>query len=107
MKPYGGRRLTQGDVDVLEGSWSGAVLLIEFPSHADAVNWYNSPECRAIRFLRINNAISEIFLCDSVSPDFTVAGFPQQTRAAIAAASGTERRGRGCSRSRRSDRRPP
>jgi hypothetical protein len=32
-----------------------------------------------------------IILCDSVSPDFTVAGFAQQIRAAIAAASGAGR----------------
>ncbi|MGQ5261917.1 DUF1330 domain-containing protein [Micromonospora sp. ZYX-F-536] len=86
VKPYGGRWLAQGGVDVIEGAWPGSVVLMEFPSRADAENWYNSAEYQAILPLRVNNSISDLVLVDSVSPGFTVAGFAQQVRAAIAAA---------------------
>ncbi|MEU7841820.1 DUF1330 domain-containing protein [Micromonospora sp. NPDC049114] len=89
VHPYGGKWLAQGDVDVVEGAWPGSVVLIEFPTRADAENWYNSPEYQAILPLRTNNAISDIILVDSLPSDFTVAGFAGQVRAAIAAASTT------------------
>ncbi|MFY9553019.1 MAG: hypothetical protein WAU32_17880 [Thermoanaerobaculia bacterium] len=37
-----------------------------------------------ILHLRVNNAISDLILVEGVSPDFTVAGFARQVRAAIA-----------------------
>ncbi|MET8248642.1 DUF1330 domain-containing protein [Streptomyces sp. NPDC005202] len=89
-KPFGGKWLAQGDADVVEGAWPGSVVLIEFPSRADAENWYNSPDYQKILPLRVNNAISDLILVDSVGPDFTVRGFAQQIRAAIAGASGIE-----------------
>jgi uncharacterized protein (DUF1330 family) len=86
-QPYGGTWLAQGDATVVEGAWPGSVVLMEFPDRAAAENWYNSPEYQAILPMRANNAISDIILVDSVGPDFTVAGFARQVRAAIAAAS--------------------
>ena len=86
VHPYGGRWLAQGEGDVVEGAWPGSVVLIEFPTRADAENWYNSPEYQAILPLRTNNAISDIILIDSLAPDFTVAGFAKQLSAAVAAA---------------------
>jgi uncharacterized protein (DUF1330 family) len=44
VRPFGGRWLAQGNVDVLEGAWPGTVVLMEFPSRTAAMNWYNSPE---------------------------------------------------------------
>ncbi|MFC6018138.1 DUF1330 domain-containing protein [Plantactinospora solaniradicis] len=89
VAPYGGKWLAQGDATVVEGAWPGSVVLMEFPDRTAAENWYNSPEYQAILPLRVDNAISDLILVDSVGPDFTVAGFAQQVRAAIAAASGT------------------
>jgi uncharacterized protein (DUF1330 family) len=89
-KPHGGKWLAQGDVNVVEGAWPGSVVLMEFPSLTDAQNWYDSPEYKKIRHLRINNSISDMILVEGVSPDFTVAGFAQQVRDAIAAPSGTD-----------------
>jgi uncharacterized protein (DUF1330 family) len=86
VKPYGGKWLAQGEARVVEGAWPGSVVLMEFPSLADAQNWYNSPEYQEILHLRTNNAISDLILVDSVAPGFTVAGFAAQVRAAIAAA---------------------
>jgi len=88
VKAYGGQWLAQGDVQVVEGAWPDSVVLIEFPSHADARAWYDSPEYEKIRPLRVNNAISDLILVDHVAPGFTVAGFARQVRAAIAAGNG-------------------
>ena len=84
---YGGKWLAMGDVEVLEGSWPGAAVLMEFPDREAAYNWYNSPEYQAILPLRTRNSISDMILIDSLSPGVTVAGFAAQVRAAIAAAS--------------------
>lgn len=88
-KPYGARWLAQGDVNVVEGAWPGSVVLMEFPSLAEARNWYNSAEYQKILHLRVDHAISDLILVEGVGPDFTVAGFAQQIRAATAAATDT------------------
>jgi len=87
VKPHGGRWLAQGDVKVVEGAWPGSVVLIEFPSMADAENWYRSPQYQKILHLRVNNAISDLILVQGVRPEFTVAGFAKEVRAAIERAS--------------------
>ncbi|KIF68561.1 hypothetical protein HY68_07820 [Streptomyces sp. AcH 505] len=88
-KPFGGRWLAQGPVEVVEGAWPDSAVLMEFPTMDAAREWYDSPEYRAIRHLRINSAISDLVFIEGVAPDFTVAGFAQQVRAAIAAAGTT------------------
>ncbi|MDX3094844.1 DUF1330 domain-containing protein [Streptomyces sp. ME01-24h] len=88
VAPYGGKWLAQGDVDVVEGAWPGAVVLMEFPDRAAADRWYNSPEYQAILPLRTNNAISDIILVDSLPDGFTVRGFAQQIRAMVAGTAG-------------------
>jgi len=85
-KPYGGKWLAQGEVRVVEGAWPGAVVLLEFPSMDAAQSWYDSAEYRRILQLRTRNAISDLILVDGVEPQFTVAGFARQIRAAIKAA---------------------
>lgn len=86
-KPYGAKWLAMGEVDVLEGSWPGTAVLMEFPDRAAVDNWYNSPEYQAILPLRTRNSISDMILIDSLAPGVTVAGFAAQVRSAIAAAS--------------------
>lgn len=86
-RPFGGRWLAQGEGEVVEGTWPGTVVLMEFPSMEDARNWYDSPAYRAIRPLRTDNSISDLILVDGVGPDYTVAGFAQDVRAAIASRS--------------------
>ncbi|MFG2827953.1 DUF1330 domain-containing protein [Streptomyces sp. NPDC048434] len=90
VKAYGGKWLAQGEAQVVEGAWPGLAVLLEFPGMTEAQNWYDSPEYRKILPLRANNAISDLIFVDGVGPDFTVAGFAQQIRAAIGAASGAE-----------------
>ncbi|MBT3161610.1 DUF1330 domain-containing protein [Streptomyces sp. Vc74B-19] len=87
VAPFGGKWLAQGDVDVVEGAWPGTVVLMEFPDRAAAEAWYDSPEYRDIRPLRVNNAISDLVLVDSLPDGFTVRGFAQQVRAMVAQAS--------------------
>jgi uncharacterized protein (DUF1330 family) len=53
------------------------------PDRAAADRWYNSPEYQAILPLRINNAISDMILVDSLPDGVTVRGFAQQVRAMI------------------------
>lgn len=88
-KPYGGKWLAQGEVTVIEGAWPGSVVLMEFPSRQAATDWYDSAAYRAIRPLRINNAIADIILVDQLPAEFTVAGFARQIRATVAANSPT------------------
>lgn len=81
VKRYGGRWLAQGEVKVVEGSWPGSVVLMEFPSMAQARRWYGSPEYQRILPLRVDSAVSDLILVDSVAPDFTPAGLARQIRA--------------------------
>jgi uncharacterized protein (DUF1330 family) len=86
VHPYGGKWLANGEATVVEGAWPGLVVLMEFPDREAAEQWYNSPEYQKILPLRVNNAISDIVLIDSLPDDYTVKGFAQQVRAYIAAA---------------------
>ena len=83
-KPYGATWLAQGAPDVIEGAWPDAVVLMVFPDRVSAEAWYNSAEYQSILPLRVNNSISDLVFIDSLPEGFTVAGFAQQTRAAIA-----------------------
>jgi uncharacterized protein (DUF1330 family) len=57
LEPYSGRFLIHGgDREVLEGTWPGAVVMIEFPGMAEAKSWYSSPAYQKI--LRFAPAIS-------------------------------------------------
>ena len=83
--PYGGRWLVlDGAVEVLEGSWPGSVVLMEFPDRETARKWYASPEYQDILPLRTDNAVSDLVLVDPVEPDFTSAGWAQHLRSLIA-----------------------
>ncbi len=51
---YGGRFLSRGgNMQVLEGTWSPSrVVIVEFPTAAQAQKFYDSPEYRAARQAR-------------------------------------------------------
>jgi uncharacterized protein (DUF1330 family) len=83
VAPHGGKWLAQGPVDVIEGAWPGAVVLMEFPSREAATAWYNSPEYQAILPFRTGNAISDLILVDQLPEGFTVRGFAAEVRRAI------------------------
>jgi uncharacterized protein DUF1330 len=47
---------------VIEGTWPGSVVLIEFPSMTEAKKWHDSPEYQEIVRLRTDNTISDLIL---------------------------------------------
>jgi uncharacterized protein (DUF1330 family) len=70
LAPFGGHFLVHGDpVEVLEGSWDGHLIVIEFEDRARARGWYDSPAYREILQLRTENSRSDVIFVDSVSPD--------------------------------------
>ena len=83
VAPYGGKWLAQGPVDVIEGAWPGSVVLMEFPDREKLDTWYNSPEYVALRPLRINSAISDIVVIDSLPKGFTIKAFAASVRHTI------------------------
>ena len=63
---YGGRYHFRGaDVQALEGSWEhDRMVVLEFPSKAAALAWYESDEYRPLRELRQASAEAVILLAD-------------------------------------------
>jgi uncharacterized protein (DUF1330 family) len=85
FEPYGGRWLVlDAQVEVMEGAWPGAVVLMEFPDMQTAKRWYHSPEYQEIIALRTDNAISDLVLVDAVAPDFTSRAWVQGMRGSAA-----------------------
>lgn len=67
LVPFGGRFVLHGgEVEVLEGHWSGDLVMIAFPERASAKAWYASDAYQAILPLRRANADGEVILIDAV-----------------------------------------
>jgi uncharacterized protein (DUF1330 family) len=67
LAPFGGRFIVHGgDVEVLEGSWPGALIVIEFPDGGQARAWYDSEAYRAIVALRTDNSQSDVIVAEGV-----------------------------------------
>jgi uncharacterized protein (DUF1330 family) len=70
LEPFGGRFLIHGgDTQVLEGEWSGDLIVLAFPDHGRARAWYDSPAYRDILRLRADNSDGEVILVGGVSDD--------------------------------------
>ena len=67
---YGGRFLARGGLtDTLEGAWSPKrLVIIEFPSVAQARAWADSPEYAPAKRLRHRAAISNLIVVEGVVP---------------------------------------
>ncbi len=67
---YGGRFLARGgQMETLEGTWSPKRLVIlEFPSVAQAKAWVNSPEYAPARRVRQKASRSNIIVVEGVPP---------------------------------------
>jgi uncharacterized protein (DUF1330 family) len=85
VAPYGGTFLAMGPIDVLEGAWPGAVVLMEFPDRKSATDWYNSAEYQAIYPLRKFNSINDLGLVDHLPEGFTVKGYAEGIRKSLEA----------------------
>ena len=67
FEPYGGRWLVlDAEVEVMEGAWPGAVVLMEFPDMQTAKRWYNSPEYQKILPGRLENSTGRAFIVDGI-----------------------------------------
>ena len=67
---YGGRFLARGGhCDTLEGAWSPKrLVIIEFPSVAQARAWADSPEYAQAKRLRLLAAISNLIVVEGARP---------------------------------------
>lgn len=68
LEPFGGRFIVHGgDVEVIENSWPGFLIVIEFPDRGQARGWYHSPAYQEILALRTGNSQSDVVFADGVS----------------------------------------
>ena len=82
LDPFSGRFLIHGgQIDLQEGAWPGAVVLIEFPSLAQARAWYASPAYQRILPLRTRHIEGDALLVEGVEPDHDSAQLAAQLRA--------------------------
>ena len=69
VKKYGGRFLVRGGAtEVLEGEWSPALVVIEFPTVEQARQWYNSEEYRPALEIRQRAADNELLIVEGTAP---------------------------------------
>lgn len=68
IEAYGGRYLVRGGAtETLEGDWSpGRLVILEFPSAADARAWWSSEEYRVPRGIRHEAARSKLLVADGL-----------------------------------------
>lgn len=68
LKPFGGRYIVHGGAKtVVEGSWPGDLIMIEFPDKIRAESWYSSPAYQAIVALRTNNSVGDVVIVEGVA----------------------------------------
>jgi uncharacterized protein (DUF1330 family) len=66
LAPFGGRFVARGgNLSVLEGEWPHTrLVVIEFPSRADAEGWYRSPAYQKIISLRHKSSVGSLVIVD-------------------------------------------
>jgi len=70
VRPFGGRFLIHGATPtVLEGDWTGDLIVIAFPDRQQAEAWYASEPYQRIIELRTANSTGEILIVDGVDDD--------------------------------------
>jgi uncharacterized protein (DUF1330 family) len=70
LAPFGGRFVVHGAAPtVLEGSWDGTLIVIEFPDAERIRAWYDSPAYREILPLRTGNSQGTAIIVDGVGPE--------------------------------------
>jgi uncharacterized protein (DUF1330 family) len=58
-----------GAVEMLEGSWPGHLIVIEFPDRGQASGWYNSDAYQQIVALRTDNSDSDVIVVDGTGSE--------------------------------------
>ena len=79
---FGAKWLAMGSPETIEGTWPGAVVLMEFPDRQAATSWYHSEEYQAILPLRTKNSIADLVFIDELPEGFTVKGWAASIRGA-------------------------
>jgi uncharacterized protein (DUF1330 family) len=70
LAPFDGHFIVHGGRNaVLEGSDPGTLIVIEFPSRAEAKGWYASAAYQAILPLRTEHSDGTVFIIDGVDRD--------------------------------------
>ncbi|MCF3179680.1 DUF1330 domain-containing protein [Streptomyces polychromogenes] len=71
LTPFAGRFVIHGPpAEIVEGTWPGSMVLIEFPSLAEARAWYDSAAYRAILRLRTDHIEGDLLLIEGVGPNY-------------------------------------
>ncbi|MER5913476.1 DUF1330 domain-containing protein [Streptomyces sp. NPDC001982] len=84
FEPYGGRFLVHGTQhEVKEGSWPGHVVVIGFPSIAEARAWWDSLAYQAIAPLRSRHIEGDIILVEGVPEGYDPAVTAKALREAL------------------------
>jgi uncharacterized protein (DUF1330 family) len=67
LAPFGGRFIVHGgEIEVLEGTWPGHLIVIEFPDRGQAHAWYTSDAYQQIVALRTDNSHSDVIVANGV-----------------------------------------
>ncbi|HVK41855.1 MAG TPA: DUF1330 domain-containing protein [Phenylobacterium sp.] len=70
LAPFGGKfRVHGGQAEVLEGDWSGDLIIIEFADRQSARGWYASRAYQKILPLRTEHSEGDVIFIDGVSED--------------------------------------
>ena len=70
LAPFDGRFVVHGgQVEVVEGTWPGHLIVIEFPDRARAHAWYHSAAYQQIVALRTDNSDSDVIVVDGVDSE--------------------------------------
>ena len=65
LDPFGGRFLVHGaEVEVIEGTWPGTIVIIEFPGVDEAHRWYESRAYQEILPLRTDHIDGEAIIVE-------------------------------------------
>lgn len=68
---FGGKFIMHGGrLTALEGQWPGDVIIIEFPSHQAALDWYHSPTYQQILHLRTDHSEGIVAIVDGEVPGY-------------------------------------
>ncbi|MYT29579.1 DUF1330 domain-containing protein [Streptomyces sp. MspMP-M5] len=83
LDPFHGRFLAHGPpAEVVEGSWPGSMVLIEFPGLVEARAWYASPAYQAILRLRTDHIQGDVVFVEGVEPGYASSERAAKLRAA-------------------------
>ncbi|WP_067817892.1 DUF1330 domain-containing protein [Actinomadura kijaniata] len=83
MAPFGGRFLVHGsEVEVVEGTFEGAIVMLGFPDR-DAIHaWYASEPYQEILPLRTRNIPGDLWIAEGVPEDYDARETTAKLRAA-------------------------